>query len=133
MGSSAPPPLPRSNQLVKLPDGSGNTVAFKLNFADFQHNNNINQHPFSIVMHRQSPFCPVQLFLDYFILCGSLPGPLFANPDNSPVSRTFFADILCLPCKSRGLSPMRYKSHSFRIGLPLSLQIGECLMPRLRL
>lgn len=82
----------------------------------FKHNNNSNQHPFSIVMHRQSPFCPAQLLLDYFVRFGSLPGPLFANPDNSPVSRTFFADILCFPCKSCGLSPMRYKSHSFRIG-----------------
>ena len=37
MGSTAPPPTPvQINQLVKWPDDSGNTVAFKLNFADFQ-------------------------------------------------------------------------------------------------
>ena len=37
MGSTAPPSSAvQINQLVKWPDGSGNTVAFKLTFTDFQ-------------------------------------------------------------------------------------------------
>lgn len=118
MGSTAPPPPPplfKSINLLNYLMVPGILSHSNLILLIFKHNNNSNQHPFSIVMHRQSPFCHVQLLLDYFILCGSLPGPLFANPDNSPVSRTFFANILCLPCKSCGLRPMRYKSHSFRI------------------
>ena len=111
LGSPTPPQI---SQLVKLVDAFGNTVALKLNFADFKHN--YNQHPFSIVIYRQPPFCPVQLGLDYLALRGSLPGPLFSNLDNSPVSRTFIADMLCLALKSCGLSLMRYKGHSFRIG-----------------
>ena len=118
MGSTAPPPPPPFKSINLLNDLMipGILSHSNLILLIFKHNNNSNQHPFSIVMHRQSPFCPAQLLLDYSVRFGSLPGPLFANPDNSPVSRTFFADILCFPCKSCGLSPMRYKSHSFRIG-----------------
>lgn len=38
------------------------------------------------------------------------------QPDNTPVSRKFFADLLSLSLKSCGLDSTRYKGHSFRIG-----------------
>ena len=58
----SPPPI-QMGQLFKLVDDSGNTIALKLVFANYKHS--YNQRPFSIVIHRQPPFCPVQLLLDY--------------------------------------------------------------------
>lgn len=102
------------HQLVKLADASQHVVAFKVNFANFKHN--YNQRPFSIVIHRQASFCPVELLLGYLTLRGDRPGPLCLNLDNSPVSRSFFTDLLSLSIQSCGLHPTRYKGHSFRIG-----------------
>ena len=73
-------------QLFKLADDSGNTVALKL--VSTNHKHSYNQCPFSIVKHRQPPFCPVQLLLDYLALRSNQPGPLFANLDNTSVSRS---------------------------------------------
>ena len=101
-------------QLFKLADDSGNTVALKL--VSTNHKHSYNQCPFSIVKHRQPPFCPVQLLLDYLALRSNQPGPLFANLDNNSVSRTFFTDILRLALTSCGLNSSHCKGHSFRIG-----------------
>ena len=121
--SSVVPPSPfKIGQLFKLTDNHGNTVALKLVFSNYKHR--YNQLPFSIVIHRHPSFCPVQLLLDYLALRGKQLGPLFANMDNTSVSRSFFTDILWLSLTFCGLNPSRYK------GLPLSLQIGECPMPR---
>ena len=117
----SPSPI-QIGQLFKLTDNHVNTVALKLFFANYKHR--YNQLPFSIVIHRHPPFCPVQLLLDYLALRGKQLGPLFANMDNTSVSRSFFTDILRLAMTSCGLNPSRYK------GLSLSLQIGECPMPR---
>lgn len=110
-GSHAPLQL---SQLVQLFHASHRVIALKINFADFKHG--YNQRPFFIIIPRQVSFCPVQLLLDYLRLRGDHPGPLFANSDNSPLSRASFSDTLCIPLKSCGLSPTRYKGHSFRIG-----------------
>ena len=101
-------------QLFKLADDSGNTVALKL--VSTNHKHSYNQCPFSIVKHRQPPFCPVQLLLDYLALRSNQPGPLFANLDNTSVSRSFFTDILRLALTSCGLNSSHCKGHSFRIG-----------------
>ena len=76
----SPPPI-QTGQLFKLADDSGNTIALKLVFANYKHS--YNQRPFSIVIHRQPPFCPVQLLLDYLALRGNQPGPLFASLDTA--------------------------------------------------
>lgn len=102
------------HQLVKLLDNTQRVVAFKVVFHNFKHN--YNQRTFSIVIHRQQVFCPVQFLLGYLTLRGDRPGPLFVNLDNSSVSRRSFTDLLSLSLKSCGLSPQLYKSHSFRIG-----------------
>ena len=90
------------------------TVALKLVSTNYKHS--YNQCPFSIVIHRQPPFCPVQLLLDYLALRSSQPGPLFANLDNISASRSFFTDILRLALTSCGLNSSHCKGHSFRIG-----------------
>ena len=51
-----------------------------------------------------------------FITSGNRPGPLFLNSDNSPVSRTIFAELLSLSLKACRLDSARYKGHIFRIG-----------------
>ena len=64
----SPPPI-QTGQLFKLADDSDNTIALKLVFANYKHS--YNQRPFSIVKHRQPPFCPVQLLLDCLALRGN--------------------------------------------------------------
>ena len=102
------------HQLSKLLDPSKQVVALKLTFGNFKHN--YNQRPFSVILHRHNSCCPVQLLLEYLSLRGNRPGPLFLNSDNSPVSRTHFAELLSLSLKACGLDSTRYKGHSFRIG-----------------
>ena len=111
----SPPPI-QTGQLFKLADGSDNTIALKLVFVNYKHS--YNQRPFSIVKHRQPPFCPVQLLLDCLALRGNQPGPLFASLDTTSASRSFFTDIVRLALTSCGLNPSRYKGHSFRIKAP---------------
>ena len=57
----------------------------------------------------------MQFLLEYLARRGNRPGPLFLNPDNNPVSRKFFADLMSLSLKAFGLDSTRYKGHSFRI------------------
>ena len=102
------------HQLTKLLDSSKRVVAFKITFGNFKHN--YNQRPFSVMLHRRHSCCPVQLLLEYLSLRGNRPGPLFRNSDNSPVTRTNFAELLSLVLKACGLDSTRYKGHSFRIG-----------------
>ena len=102
------------HQLVKLIDTSQHVVALKIVFGNFKHN--YNQRPFSIVISRQASVCPVLLLLDYLAIRGKSPGPLFMNQGNSPVSRSFFTDLLNRLLRTCGLNPALYKGHSFRIG-----------------
>ena len=111
----SPPPI-QTGQLFKLADDSDNTIALKLVFANYKHS--YNQRPFSIVKHRQPPFCPVQLLLDCLALRGNQLGPLFASLDTTSASRSFFTDIVRRALTSCGLNPSRYKGHSFRIKAP---------------
>lgn len=56
------------------------------------------------------------LLLAYLAIRGNSPGPLFMNQGNSPVSRSFFTDLLNRSLRTCGLNPALYKGHSFRIG-----------------
>ena len=60
--------------------------------------------------------CPVLLLLEYLAIRGNSPGPLFMTQGNSPVSRSFFTDLLTRSLRTCGLNPALYKDHSFRIG-----------------
>ena len=93
----SPPPI-QMGQLFKLADDSGNTIALKLVFANYKHS--YNQRPFCIVIHRQPPFCPVQLLLDY-LATNRAPLTLHVTRVTTSVLRP-----------------------------PLLLQMGECPMPR---
>ena len=97
----------------KLVDSSNYVVALKITFGNFKHS--YNQRPFTIFLNRQNSCCPVQFLLQYLARRGNRLGPLFLNPDNNPVSRKFFADLLSLSLKACGRDSTRYKGHSFRI------------------
>ena len=102
------------HQVSKLVDAPDRIVALKVTFGNFKHN--YNKPPFSLVLHRQNSCCPVQLLLEYLSLRGDRPGPLFLNSDNSPVPRSFFADLLSISLRTCGLDSTRYNGHSFCIG-----------------
>ena len=69
----------------------------------------------SLVIGRQSLFCPVQFLLDYLNCRGNSPDPLFIL-GGLPVPRRYFCGLLAMAIKRCGLNPARYKGHSFRIG-----------------
>lgn len=101
------------DNITKLVNADNHVISLKVTFLNYKHS--YNQSPFSIIIDRQESFCPVQLMLDYLACRGSLPGSLFMLT-GTPVSRQYFCDILSRAIKRCGLSPTRYKGHSFRIG-----------------
>lgn len=107
------PPL-QLYQLTKLLNPTGALVGFKVMFQNFKHN--YNQRPFSVVISRQHHSCPVELLCNYLAMRGTRPGPLFMTGDGLPISRATFSNQLSLAIQLCGLSPSRYKGHSFRIG-----------------
>ena len=58
-------------------------------FSNYKHN--YNQNAFSIVLTGQLKACPVQAFLDYVTVRGTVNGPLFINQDGYPVLRSDFS------------------------------------------
>ena len=74
--------------------------------------------------------CPVQSLLDYLTLRGPDDGALFQSLEGSPISRSFFGELLSLVDGSCGLDATKYKVHSFRIGGLLSLLKAGCLRPK---
>ena len=102
------------DQVSKLLNSSNEVEAIKITFFNYKHS--YNQRPFSLVVTRQSCFCPVQYQLQYLELHGVGAGPLFQLPNGSPVPRSIFIDKLAIAIKYCGLDPSKYKGHSFRIG-----------------
>ena len=101
------------DNITKLVNANNHVVSLKVTFLNYKHS--YNQRPFSIIITRQSSFCPVEIILDYLTRRANLHGPLFIM-DGAPVSRTYFCNILSRAIQRCGLSPARYKGHSFRIG-----------------
>ena len=71
---SANPPL-QFDQVQQIIDSSNNVVGLKISFSQFKHN--YGNRPFSLLIYRKTPYCPVQLLLDYLVLRGNQPGALF--------------------------------------------------------
>ena len=87
----APPPL-HLYQLTKLLNAADELTAFKVTFGIFKHS--YDERPFSIVVSRHSPSCPVDLLSKYLALRGTGPGPIFITVDGLPVSRSKFSQHL---------------------------------------
>ena len=99
--------------VAKLVNAANQTVSLKVTFRDYKHS--YNKLPFSIVIKRQTLFCPVEFLLDYLQQRGTSSGSLFLL-NGMPVRRGYFCDILARAIRLCGLNPTRYKGHSFRIG-----------------
>ena len=90
-------------------------VSLIITFPSYKHN--YNQNLFPIALNRQPKACPVQAFLDYVSVRGTVHGPLFINHDGYPVLRSEFSKMLGSVIRLCSLlDPTRYKGHSFRIG-----------------
>jgi hypothetical protein len=58
------------DQISYVYDSSHKVVGIKLTFLDFKHN--YNQRPFTLLVYRQTPCCPVALLLEYLALRGNI-------------------------------------------------------------
>ena len=107
------PPL-QLYQITKLLSATGDLVSYKVTFGNYKHQ--YNARPFSIIVSRQLLCCPVTVLTKYLAFRGFHPGPLFMTVDGLPVTRSWFSTQLSFAIQLCGLSPSRYKGHSFRIG-----------------
>ena len=63
-----------------------------------------------------SLLCPVMALLDYLVVRGSSPGPLFKFKDGRLLTRSRFADAVRSALEKAGVDSRKYNTHSFRIG-----------------
>lgn len=89
-------------------------LALNIQFKSFKH----SLEPVSITYQPNSneKYCPIIALLKYISLRGNQTGPLYISNNNRPLSRHTYASILKLSISSLGISPVRYNTHSFRIG-----------------
>ena len=74
------------DQLFFLRDG------LKLVLTHYKHSDPAK--PVESLIYREHPVCPVSLMLDYVIIRGNAPGPLFCWTDGSSISRSYFTRSL---------------------------------------
>ena len=65
----------------------------------------------------QADICPVAALLDYLNRRGSAPGPLFINPDQTPLRCRQFVTRVQEALTVAGLPGANFNGHSFRIGV----------------
>ena len=70
--------------------------------------------------------CQVYHLQNFLAVRGAQKGCLFINPSGTPVARSQFTEALHGALSFVGLSPMKYKGHSFRIGAATwAMQLGK--------
>ena len=84
--------LLRLDQVSREHSGNSNVVSLIITFPSYKHN--YNQNLFPIVLNRQPKACPVQAFLDYVSVPGTVHGPFFINHDGYPVLTSEFSKML---------------------------------------
>jgi hypothetical protein len=97
---------------------------------------NKNHHPIVISLKANvgSALCPVRALFDYLNMSISTSGPLFQNPDGTPVTYSQVSSHLKSAVQFIGLNPAHFKGHSFRIGAATyaaSLGYSENLIKKL--
>ena len=95
---------------------NGKRHFLKLVISEYKHN--INNRPFEILIAREdcpAQFCPVQAILDYLVLRGNRPGPLFCHCSLAPITADQFNIELQRFLSFCGLDTRRYKGHSFAL------------------
>ena len=117
------------DQVSRKHSGKGNVVSLIITFKSYKHN--YNQNPFSIVLNRQPKACPVQSFLDYVCVRGTVHGPLFINHNGSPVLRSGFSKCLAQLFGYATWIPIDIKDTALELVL-LLMQLNKAfLTPRL--
>ncbi|KAK6183275.1 hypothetical protein SNE40_010785 [Patella caerulea] len=100
-------------QLDPLTD---NPTHCRIDMQSFKHN---NHQVSTIILQRNNLntiICPVLALWTYRQMRGTIPGALFAFPNGTAISRSYFNSHLQRALLWTGLDTHRYKSHSFRIG-----------------
>ena len=102
--------------LIQLKDISVITDSYMvITIRHFKHNH--QQRPVSLnITTTKQTACPVWCMQHYLKLRGQSPGPLFINPDGTPVHRLHFTRQLKLVLSITGHNPANFNGHSFRIG-----------------
>ena len=67
-----------------------------------------------------SVLCPVAALLDCLVVRGRAPGPLFKFSDGRPLTRSRFAESVWAALHKAGIDPLKYNTHSFRIGAAMT-------------
>ena len=118
-----------NDNIAMLVNAANYVVSLKVTFLHYKHS--YNQPPFSVIVQRQSSFCPVQFMLDYLKLRGNSLGPLFTI-GGLPVHRQYFCGLLTTAIKRCGLKPARYKGLNFSNQSCLSCGEGGMSDARIR-
>ena len=101
-------------QVFFLKDSADSIVGIKLSMRNYKHSD--TSRPTDIILYKDKPVCTVTLLLDYLNARGRNDGPLFCWPNNTAISRPYFAQCLCQALSFSGLDTKLFKSNSFRIG-----------------
>ena len=101
-------------QVFFLKDSADSIVGIKLSMRNYKHSD--TSRPTHIIIYKDKPVCAVTLLLDYLSTRGRNAGPLFCWPNNTAITRSYFAQCLSQALSFSGLDTNFYKSHSFRIG-----------------
>lgn len=67
-----------------------------------------------------SPLCPETALLQFLVMRGQSPGPLFCLSDGTPLTKTHFITLMRAALQQTGIDPTPYKGHSFRIGAAIT-------------
>ena len=91
----------------------------------FLHYKHSSGSPFQLIIKAQQnkEICAVFHLRNYLAARGHDPGPIFMYPPGSAVSRAIFCKQLQQAINFCGLDPARFKSHSFRIGIPPTTKV----------
>jgi len=77
---------------------------------------NNSSKPIVILIHKESPHCPVKSLREFLNIRGSQPGPLFISAIGAPLTIQAFRSNFKQLLQFSQLSTQHYKLHSFRIG-----------------
>ena len=102
------------SQLDRFVDVQGRIQVLQLTLHNYKHKN--SGPPFVIFIHPERSCCPIQLILNFLAVRESVSGPLFCQPDGSPITRSYFVERLNAALKFCNLDTKLYKAHRFRIG-----------------
>ena len=87
-----------------------------ITFLSYKHMRGNQPFIIKILAKDNVGLCPVRLMSQYLLARGGKAGPLFAQVDCSPISRSHFTRRLNFFLRACGLNTLHYKAHSFRIG-----------------